>query len=57
MLDDKIPLVMENSVVKIKVHEDIPSREAINKQEGERIDISGDDVMNTTTNMNLLYVS
>ena len=56
LLDNKIPLVMENSVAIINVRKNIPSNETINQQESYIIDIDGDDVMNTTTNLNLLNV-
>ena len=56
LLHNEILLIMENSVAIIKVCENIPSIEAINKQEGDRMDINGDDVTNTPTNLNLLHV-
>ena len=39
-----------------QIRKNIPSTEAINQLEGGRIDINGDDVKNTTTKMNLLYI-
>ena len=39
-----------------QICKNIPSKEAIKQQESGRIDINGNDIKNTTTKMNLLYI-